>query len=67
LHDIWEHSPLCEKAMIGIVGLMSLLLGASLACMADRIPERVELLEGGGGALLIAGLGLLGLCLPFAP
>ena len=53
--------------MIGVAGLTSLLLGATLAHAAGRFPDRVELFEGGGGVLLIAGLALLGLCLPFAP
>jgi hypothetical protein len=56
-----------EKAMIGVAGLTSLLLGATLAHAADRMPGRVELLEGSGGALFIAGLALLGMCLPFSP
>jgi hypothetical protein len=53
--------------MIGAFGFASLVLGASLAYAADRVPHRVELLEGGGGALLITGLALLGTLLPFTP
>jgi hypothetical protein len=59
--------------MIGTVGLVSLLFGATLACAAERaggrftwLEGRVEMIEGSGGALLIAGLALIGFCLPFA-
>src|SRR4051812_29094697 len=53
--------------MIGMFSLVSVLLGASLAYAADHVPARVELLESSGGALLIAGLALLGSALPFTP
>ena len=53
--------------MICAVSLLSVVLGASLAYAADRIPARVELMEGSAGVLLIAGLALLGSALPFTP
>ena len=52
--------------MIGAIGLTSLLLGTMLAYAAERVPDRVELLEGAGGVLLIAGLALLGFLLPIS-
>ncbi len=51
--------------MIAAVGLMSLLIGTALACAAERVPARVAILENSGGALLIAGLALIGSGLPF--
>ena len=51
--------------MIAAVSLMSLLLGTALACAAERVPSRVEAFESSGGALLIAGLALIGSGLPF--
>ena len=50
--------------MICAVSLIGLLLGATLAYAADRIPTHTALLEGSGGALLVAGLALLGSGLP---
>jgi hypothetical protein len=53
--------------MVGVAAATSLLLGAALACAAERIPARMALLERSGGALLLAGLALIGSSLPFAP
>jgi hypothetical protein len=53
-----------EKAMIGAVSLISVVLGATIACLADRYPAHVEMLETGAGALLIGGFALLGSTLP---
>jgi hypothetical protein len=53
--------------IVGIIGAVSVLLGGALACAAERVPARVELLEGSGGALLLAGLALIGSGLPFVP
>lgn len=50
--------------MIVAASVISLLLGTALACAADRVPSHVEMLEGGGGALMLAGLMLIGCCLP---
>ena len=52
--------------MIAAVSLVSLLLGTALACAAEHVPDYVEVLEGGGGALVLAGLALIGSALPFA-
>jgi hypothetical protein len=38
----------------------SVLLGAALACRAERHPGRREAIEGAAGALIIVGLALLG-------
>jgi len=46
--------------MLGAVSLISILLGGALAYASARIPSRVELLEGGGGACLVFGAALLG-------
>ena len=51
--------------MIAAVCVMSLLLGTALACAADRMPSQVKVLESSGGALLLAGLALIGSGLPF--
>lgn len=50
--------------MICAFSLIALLLGATLAYAADRVPAHVVLLESSGGALLVAGLALLGSGLP---
>jgi hypothetical protein len=52
--------------MIAAASLASVLLGVALAYAADRVPSQVEVLERSGGALLIAGLALIGSGLPFA-
>jgi hypothetical protein len=46
--------------MIAVLSLASILAGGALAYVAERHPRHVALLEGGGGALLVAGLMLLG-------
>ena len=53
--------------VVGTLGAVSLLLGSALAYAAERVPARVELLEGSSGALLLAGLALIGSGLPFVP
>jgi len=50
--------------MIAAVSVVSVLLGAAIACIADRFPDHVEALETSAGALLIGGLALLGSGLP---
>ena len=44
--------------------LISLALGTGLACAAARLPSHAAALERWGGALLVAGLVLLGAALP---
>jgi hypothetical protein len=51
--------------MLGAIGLIGISLSAALARAADRMPDRVALIEGCGGVLLIAGLAILGCGLPF--
>jgi hypothetical protein len=53
--------------MIGAIGLIGLLAGGALAYAAERVPARAALLEGSGGALLLAGLALIGSGLPILP
>jgi hypothetical protein len=53
--------------MIAAAGLLSLAFGIALACMAERYPLHVEMLESGGGTLMLAGLALVGSSLPFVP
>jgi hypothetical protein len=50
--------------MLAVVSLMSVVLGATIACLADRYPAHVETLETSAGALLIGGFALLGSALP---
>lgn len=50
--------------MIAAFALISILTGSALAYAADNFPARTKLLEAIGGALLIAGLALLGSKLP---
>jgi hypothetical protein len=56
-----------ERPLVGAVGAMALVLGGALACAAEHVPARAQLLEGGGGVLLLAGLALIGSVLPFSP
>lgn len=54
--------------MLGAIGLVTAGLGAAFAQLADRAPGGcVELAERSAGALLIAGLMLLGATLPVVP
>jgi hypothetical protein len=41
-----------------------MVLGACVACAADRFPAHVEAMETGAGFLLLSGLALAGLALP---
>ena len=53
--------------MVVVVSLASLISGSALAAAAERHPAYVAMLERGAGALMIAGLALLGSSLPFVP
>jgi hypothetical protein len=54
--------------MVLILSLASLVSGAAVAtAAAARHPVHAAMLERGAGALMIAGLALLGSSLPFAP
>jgi hypothetical protein len=50
--------------MVAAVSLMSVVLGAAIAYLADRFPAHAETLETSAGALLIGGFALLGSALP---
>jgi hypothetical protein len=52
--------------MIAAASVLSLLLGTTLACAAERVPSQIAAMENGGGALLLAGLAMIGWGLPFA-
>ena len=49
--------------MITSLSTMSLVIGAAVAYMAGRYPERRAVMETVGGVLLIGGLGLMGYAL----
>lgn len=53
--------------MIGVMSLIGIVVGAAIAYLAGRFPSHVEMLEAGGGALLIGGLALLGSAMPILP
>ena len=51
--------------MLLIVSLLIAVVGAALACAAEKLPHREASLEQAGGALLVLGLALLGAGSPF--
>ena len=53
--------------MAAIVSLATLMFGSALAAVAERHPAHAAVLERGAGALMVAGLVLLGSSLPFIP
>jgi hypothetical protein len=53
-----------ENAVVGILGLLSVMTGAVVAYLATRFPAHVEALETGAGALLLGGLALASCGLP---
>ncbi|MCK5496295.1 MAG: hypothetical protein KAI80_07780 [Hyphomicrobiaceae bacterium] len=53
--------------MSSMVSLISVVLGATIAYVADSFPAQNEALETGAGILLICGLALLGSALPMIP
>jgi hypothetical protein len=50
--------------MIASFSLICVVTGGVLAVAADRFPEHTKMLQFSGGALLVAGLALLGSKLP---
>ena len=50
--------------MVSILGLVSVLTGATVAYLAERLPAQVEALETGAGVLLLGGFALAGFALP---
>jgi hypothetical protein len=53
-----------ENAVVGILGLLSVVTGAVIACLAKRFPAHVEALETCAGTLLLGGLALASSGLP---
>lgn len=53
--------------MIVLLSMVSLVVGAGVACTADYAPNHVVILESWGGGLLMAGLAMLGVALGAAP
>ena len=53
-----------ESAVIGILSLLSVMSGTTIAYLANRFPAHLELLETGAGALLLGGLALASCGLP---
>lgn len=50
--------------MVGASSLLSVVMGVALACVAERYPTHIVMIETSAGALLIGGLALLGSVLP---
>jgi hypothetical protein len=50
--------------VIGILGLLGVMAGATVASFARRFPAHIEALETGAGALLLGGLALASCGLP---
>jgi threonine/homoserine/homoserine lactone efflux protein len=50
--------------MLAVVGILSALSGAVLACTSRRFPGYVRAIEIGAGVLLICGLALASCALP---
>jgi hypothetical protein len=53
-----------ESAVIGILSLLSVMSGTTIAYLANRFPAHIEALEAGAGALLLCGLALASSGLP---
>jgi hypothetical protein len=53
-----------ETAVVGILGMLSVVTGAVVAYLAKRFPAHIEVLETGAGALLLGGLALASCGLP---
>jgi hypothetical protein len=53
--------------MTAIASFMFMMIGSAIAAVAERYPGHVVALERGAGALMVAGLVLIGSGLPFIP
>jgi len=49
--------------MAAALGLLTVVTGTVIACVAKRFPARIEALETGAGLLLISGFALTGFAL----
>jgi hypothetical protein len=59
-----DHIGSRENAVVGILGLLSVMTGAVVAYLAKRFPAHIEALQTGAGALLLGGLALASCGLP---
>ena len=50
--------------MLAVVGILSVLSGAALACTSRRFPAYVRLIEIGAGILLMCGIAMASCALP---
>jgi hypothetical protein len=50
--------------MLALVSTLSVILGGTTACVAERFPARRDTLETAAGVLLLGGLALIGSGLP---
>ena len=50
--------------MLAVVGILSVVSGAVLACMSRRFPAHVRTIEIGAGLLLMCGFALASCALP---
>jgi hypothetical protein len=50
--------------MLAVIGILSVLSGAVLACSSKRFPDHMRAIEVGAGLLLIFGLALASCALP---
>jgi hypothetical protein len=50
--------------MLAVVGILSVLSGAALACTSRRFPAHVRLIEIGAGILLMCGIAMASCALP---
>ena len=50
--------------MLALIGILTVLSGAVLACSSRRFPAYMRAIEVGAGLLLMAGLGLASCALP---
>ena len=53
-----------ESSVIAVLGLVSVVAGGVVACLAERFPAQIEALETGAGVLLLGGFALWGSALP---
>jgi hypothetical protein len=50
--------------MLALVSTISVVLGGTVACLAERFPAHTQAIETAAGVMLLGGLALLGSGLP---